>query len=211
MNRKKKINQTLKSKLKKANAKLQKSNKPKYVSKSVRAQLIIDNVENHKVAETTRLVLSTLTLDCAPMLLALFNQENVLKFVGDKKIRTLLDAETYIADEQQKQEDIGYSFYAMHLKECGTPIGISGLIKRPENEYVELGFAIVEKYSKNGYVKESSQQVIEHAKNSLGLNALYAKTHKENTYSKSLLSNLGFKDYSITAENPELDHFLLKL
>lgn len=39
MNRKKKINNALKSKLKKANAKLQKSNKPRYISKAERAAL----------------------------------------------------------------------------------------------------------------------------------------------------------------------------
>jgi hypothetical protein len=36
MNRKKKINQTLKNKAKKANAKLQTSNKPKYIAKAER-------------------------------------------------------------------------------------------------------------------------------------------------------------------------------
>lgn len=46
MNRKKKINQTLKSKLKKANAKLQKSTKPKYVSKAEREKLALENNEN---------------------------------------------------------------------------------------------------------------------------------------------------------------------
>jgi hypothetical protein len=39
MNRKKKINSILKKKLKKANAKLHTSNKPKYVSKAERAKL----------------------------------------------------------------------------------------------------------------------------------------------------------------------------
>lgn len=39
MNRKKKINQTLKSKAKKANAKLQSSNKPKYIAKADREAL----------------------------------------------------------------------------------------------------------------------------------------------------------------------------
>ncbi len=39
MNRKKKMNQALKGKLKKANAKLHTSNKPKYVSKAERAKL----------------------------------------------------------------------------------------------------------------------------------------------------------------------------
>jgi len=48
MNRKKKINSVLKSKLKKANAKLQKSNKPRYVSKAERALL-----EEKQAAENT--------------------------------------------------------------------------------------------------------------------------------------------------------------
>ena len=39
MNRKKKINDTLKSKQKKANAKLHTSNKPRYISKAERAKL----------------------------------------------------------------------------------------------------------------------------------------------------------------------------
>jgi len=39
MNRRKKINETLKKKAKKANAKLHKSNKPKYISKAERAKM----------------------------------------------------------------------------------------------------------------------------------------------------------------------------
>ncbi|MEF1311873.1 DUF2986 domain-containing protein [Vibrio mytili] len=39
MNRKKKINQILKSKQKKQNAKLHKSNKPRYISKAERAKM----------------------------------------------------------------------------------------------------------------------------------------------------------------------------
>ncbi|MGY3571494.1 DUF2986 domain-containing protein [Vibrio paucivorans] len=39
MNRKKKINQILKKKLKKQNAKLHKSNKPKYISKAEREKM----------------------------------------------------------------------------------------------------------------------------------------------------------------------------
>ncbi|WP_426357324.1 DUF2986 domain-containing protein [Pseudocolwellia sp. HL-MZ19] len=42
MNRKKKINQVLKSKVKKMNAKLQKTNKPKYVSKAERERIALE-------------------------------------------------------------------------------------------------------------------------------------------------------------------------
>lgn len=47
MNRKKKINDTLKKKQKKANAKLHTSNKPRYISKAERAKL-----EEQKLTET---------------------------------------------------------------------------------------------------------------------------------------------------------------
>ena len=46
MNRRKKINQTLKSKAKKANAKLHRSNKPAYISKAQRAQFAEQSAEN---------------------------------------------------------------------------------------------------------------------------------------------------------------------
>ncbi|WP_047048273.1 DUF2986 domain-containing protein [Vibrio mexicanus] len=45
MNRKKKINEILKKKQKKANAKLHKSNKPKYISKAERAKLEAEQAE----------------------------------------------------------------------------------------------------------------------------------------------------------------------
>ena len=49
MNRKKKINETLKKRIKKANAKLNKSTKPRYISKAERATL---DEEAALVAET---------------------------------------------------------------------------------------------------------------------------------------------------------------
>jgi hypothetical protein len=47
MNRKKKINDTLKKKLKKANAKLHTSNKPRYISKAER-----EKIAEQKATET---------------------------------------------------------------------------------------------------------------------------------------------------------------
>lgn len=56
MNRKKKINETLKKKQKKANAKLHKSNKPKYISKAERAKMDAEKAEGNTMTnlnETT--------------------------------------------------------------------------------------------------------------------------------------------------------------
>ncbi|TWX72931.1 DUF2986 domain-containing protein [Colwellia sp. C1TZA3] len=52
MNRKKKINQTLKSKIKKMNAKLQNSSKPKYVSKADRVTVAEKAAEIDLAAST---------------------------------------------------------------------------------------------------------------------------------------------------------------
>ncbi|MCG9597549.1 DUF2986 domain-containing protein [Vibrio sp. Isolate25] len=51
MNRKKKINQILKSKQKKQNAKLHKSNKPRYISKAERAKLEAEEKEQQAAAQ----------------------------------------------------------------------------------------------------------------------------------------------------------------
>lgn len=48
MNRKKKMNETLKKRVKKTNAKLQTSNKPKYISKAERARLIEQKIVEEK-------------------------------------------------------------------------------------------------------------------------------------------------------------------
>lgn len=65
MNRKKKINQTLKAKVKKMNAKRQKSNKPKYISKAERAAIAAKeaeaNVDSHKLADSEEIVIENAT------------------------------------------------------------------------------------------------------------------------------------------------------
>ncbi|MDR9828126.1 DUF2986 domain-containing protein [Vibrio sp. FNV 38] len=53
MNRKKKINQILKSKQKKMNAKLHKSNKPKYISKAEREKMELEQAQQESVEGST--------------------------------------------------------------------------------------------------------------------------------------------------------------
>lgn len=58
MNRKKRINQILKAKQKKQNAKLHNSNKPRYISKAERAKLEAEQAEQapeHQESEVTEL------------------------------------------------------------------------------------------------------------------------------------------------------------
>ncbi|EOX4831872.1 DUF2986 domain-containing protein [Vibrio alginolyticus] len=63
MNRKKKINQILKAKQKKHNAKLNKSNKPRYISKAERAKMEAE--EQNQASEHTENVVDTAQTDQA--------------------------------------------------------------------------------------------------------------------------------------------------
>ncbi|EJL6721316.1 TPA: DUF2986 domain-containing protein [Vibrio alginolyticus] len=63
MNRKKKINQILKAKQKKHNAKLHKSNKPRYISKAERAKMEAE--EQNQASEHTENVVNTAQTDQA--------------------------------------------------------------------------------------------------------------------------------------------------
>lgn len=209
MNRKKKINQTLKSKLKKANLKLQNSNKPKYLSKAVRAQIELDEIALSNIIETKRLTLGALTSTDAQMMLTLFNEPDVLTFVGDKNIRSITDAEFIINAEKNKQSEFGFSFYCVRLSACNTPIGVCGLIKCADSQYEEFGFSILNEYKRQGYTKEASIAVIEYAKSSLELQQLYAKTSKNNTVSQHLLLSLDFELLEDQSLDNELNHYLL--
>lgn len=52
MNRKKKINDTLKKKQKKANAKLHTSNKPRYISKAEREKIALAEQDSKEIQES---------------------------------------------------------------------------------------------------------------------------------------------------------------
>ncbi|UUO25152.1 DUF2986 domain-containing protein [Colwellia sp. M166] len=56
MNRKKKINQVLKAKVKKMNAKQQKTNKPKYISKAERAVIAEKEAQSNTLADDSSAV-----------------------------------------------------------------------------------------------------------------------------------------------------------
>jgi len=59
MNRKKKINSILKAKLKKQNAKLHKSNKPRYISKAERAKMEAEEQAAAQASEGTEVTQPT--------------------------------------------------------------------------------------------------------------------------------------------------------
>jgi len=158
-----------------------------------------------KQIETERLVIREVKSSDAPSILKLFNQEDCLKYIGDKGIRTIEDAENYITSGPIKSyQEHGLGLLAVSKDD--KFIGLCGLLKREEFESPDLGFAFLQPFYGKGYAFEASKGVLLQNKN---MHKIIALTHLENTASISLLKKLGFNHRGTIAfgENKEPSHY----
>lgn len=147
-----------------------------------------------KVLETERLVLRRLSTGDSAFILGLVNEPSWLRFIGDKGVATLEDAERYIRNGPlEMYARLGFGLYLVELKESGVPIGICGLIKRETLEDVDLGFAFLPRFWGNGYAFESASATLSFGKRALGLSRIVAITSPDNVRSVKLLERLGFR------------------
>ena len=72
------------------------------------------------------------------------------------------------------------------------PIGMCGLIKRPQFQFPDIGFALLPSFEKNGYAYEAAYGIIAYARNRYEFEKLCAITNTDNELSGNLLKKLGF-------------------
>ncbi len=158
------------------------------------------------IIETPRVILTEQTEDDASFIFELMNSPAWLKYIGDRNIRSVEDARTYIADGAIKSyKQSGFGFYLVKLKESLVPIGISGLVKRDTLEHPDIGFAFLPEYEGEGYGYESASAVMKYAREVLNIDTILAITSKDNVSSIKLLEKLGLtlKQF-LTLGNEEL-------
>jgi RimJ/RimL family protein N-acetyltransferase len=145
------------------------------------------------IAETNRLLISKFTLEDAPFFLELVNTPNWLKYIGDRHIKTIEDAEKRIKEGHlNSYETNGFGFYKLRLKEeQNKTIGTCGLIKRDRLDDVDMGFAMLPEYERKGFGYEASLAILELAKNAFKLHRIVAITLPSNPNSIRLLEKLG--------------------
>ena len=78
-----------------------------------------------KILETERLILRRVSSDDAGFILELLNQPSFLRYIGDKGVRTTVDAVRYIqTGPVASYERFGFGQYLVELKETNVPIGM---------------------------------------------------------------------------------------
>lgn len=147
------------------------------------------------VAETERLLISKFTIEDAPFYLELVNTPNWLKYIGDRNIKTLEDAEDRIKTTiLTSYETLGYGAYKLQLKDDNLIIiGSCGLYKRAIFDYADIGFAMLPAYEGKGYGYESSVEMLRLAEHVFNQKKVGAITLPTNKPSIKLLEILGLK------------------
>jgi RimJ/RimL family protein N-acetyltransferase len=147
-----------------------------------------------KVLETERLSLRQFSIDDSDFILKLLNEQSFIQNIGDRGVRTLEDARSYILRVPiASYERNGFGLYLVMLTASGESIGMCGLIKREELDDADIGYAFLPKYWSKGYAVESALKFKEYARDVIGLKRLVAITDPENQGSIRVLEKIGLK------------------
>ncbi|NVK21211.1 MAG: GNAT family N-acetyltransferase [Kangiellaceae bacterium] len=146
------------------------------------------------ICETERLIIRHFKLSDSEFILDLLNQKSFIKYIKDKNVRTITDAEEYLKQGPMNSYIThGFGLNLIQDKGANKPIGVCGILKRDHLDYPDLGYALSEKHSNKGYALEASKAVIQNAVTDLHFNKILAITNYNNTSSIRLLKKLNFK------------------
>ena len=144
--------------------------------------------------ETKRLTLRRLTTADAPLILALLNDPDFLRFVGDRRARTEADACAYLANGPlASYARHGFGPCAVELKRGRLPIGICGLFKREHLPDPDIGFAFLPAWRGRGFAGEAARAVLADSSARLRLPRVLAIVDPANERSIAVLQRLGLE------------------
>ena len=147
-----------------------------------------------EVFETERLVLRHFTPDDAPFILELLNEPGWKRFIGDRGVNTIHDAENFIRTVPIASYDKhGFGLYAVEVKDDGSLVGMCGLIKRDTLPDVDLGFALLSRFEGKGFAREAAIATLAHARDVFGLRRVVAITTEDNDRSGRVVERAGMK------------------
>lgn len=144
------------------------------------------------VASTRRLTIRPLTLDDAPFIWELVTDADWLRFIGDRGVHTVDDAERYLTDGPLASYAAhGHGLWCVELRATQTPIGICGLLRRDWLDDADLGFALLPAFRGSGYALEAAQAVVGYGFDALAMSRILAIVTPANAKSVALLRRLG--------------------
>lgn len=156
------------------------------------------------IVETERLNIRELSINRdEEFIFELLNQPSWIKYIGQRNINSLEDAQSYIQNGPAKSyKENGFGLYLVEIKQTEEKIGICGLLRRPNLEHVDIGYALLERHFKKGYASESASAILKDGFEKHSLEKILAIVLPENQASIHLLDKIGMK----FVEKRKMDH-----
>lgn len=156
-------------------------------------------MNEYKIFETERLILRPTAEEDAEFIFELFNTPKWIKYIGDRNISSVESAGNYIKTKMLPQlKRLGYSNYTLIRKSDRNKIGTCGLFDRDGLEGIDIGFAFLPQYEKQGYALEAAIKIKNAGFDEFGIKHISAITTKDNLSSQKLLEKLGLELSGIT-------------
>lgn len=159
---------------------------------------------------TARLRLDEVTSADASDILALLNEPRFIEHIGDRGVRTLEQALTYIQQgPQASYQQHGFGLWAVRQLD-GQFVGMCGLLQRDYLDFPDLGYALLQRYEGQGYITEAARACLAWGQQQ-GITEFCAIVSPGNQASMRVLDKLGFRRLG-QKQNPQgqwLDYFEL--
>ncbi|GAB3227002.1 GNAT family N-acetyltransferase [Hymenobacter seoulensis] len=147
--------------------------------------------------ETPRLLLREMRLSDAPGVLALDSDPTVLRYVPNKAISTLAEAEAIIRYIRQQYERNGIGRWAVVHQDTQEFIGWCGIKLVNDSEvngrsnYYDIGYRLLPRHWGQGYASEAAAASMRYAQSVLKLPEINATVMQDNLASRRILEKLG--------------------
>ena len=107
---------------------------------------------------------------------------------------TTAEARTYLRENIiSSYEKNGFGLYLVVLQDDATPIGCCGLIDRDGLPDVDIGYAFLAAYRRQGYATEAAEAVMAYGKTTVGLQRIVGITAVANQPSIKILEKVGLR------------------
>jgi len=150
---------------------------------------------------TNRLQLSPISAEDASFILKLINCPGFIRFIGDRQVRTILQAKQYIGN---LLEDPNITYWKIIKSDTLEPIGVVTWLQREYLPAPDLGYALLPEFEGQGYAFEASKTWLSHQK--IPNTPVLAICQAEHKSSIKLLLKLGFQREGLFEKDGKLMH-----
>jgi RimJ/RimL family protein N-acetyltransferase len=163
----------------------------------------------YKELETDRLLIRAITIGDSEFIFTLVNSPGWLKFIGDRNIRNGDDAVNYI---NKIIENKNFFYSVFEIKQTKQSIGIITFLNRDNQEFPDIGFALLPEFEKKGYTFEACRKYLDEIIQNKISSKILGITLPENENSIKLLKRLGLEfEQNITKDNETISLYSMSL